>query len=204
MFTKAGLLLVLTLVGNASIAQSNDWVSKQQQQHIKFHSEFYTKDYICEVKSSAEVKFDITKNAWGVDLNHKYEIGKKELVRIIKSDDISTPIPLCGVNDRPLSSNFYANKYLCLIMTHPKRVGYQQFLSSPDEVDATHYKCLLNIETRYGKSDVNTLACNGQFKFSLTHSKYFDSDLSIGPYSGTLEEKLSQKIRAADCTNINN
>lgn len=203
MFVKTILPLTLIAVCASSVAQSNDWVIRKQQQHIKFHNSFHTKDYICEIKTSAEVKFDINKNTWSVVTNAKNILGGKELIRIIKSDDIVKPLALCGVNDTPLSNDSYADKYFCLIMTHPKSNGYSRFLSKPDEIDATHYKCLLDISSRQGKADVNTLVCEGNFKFSLTHSKYFDNDLSIGPY-GLFEEKLSQKIQAADCTSINN
>ena len=184
---------------------AQDYEATQRKLHRAFHDSFNTRDYLCTISNVSEIKFDIKTKKWSIDNAGQYNLGRNELIRIIKSDDISAPIINCNPRDEPQSYSSKDNKYFCLINTHPKSDSdIDKIFSKPDEVDSTHYKCLLDIRQNHGKDDVHTLICNSQFKFVLNYGKYFDNNFSIGPYSNILSnEKLSQRIETADCNKLN-
>ena len=197
------VMCLFQLFLNSAFSQTGDWLSDQKRMHSSFHSNFHTTDYICEATKVAKFVYDIKSNSWVEPNTTVSSAGKKELFRIIKSDDMRIPISLCEARDEPQSVDSKLNKYFCIINTHPKSDGWSRYLTSPDGVDATHYKCLLNIQQRPNEENVNTLICTGGLKFVLTFEKYFDNNFVIGPYS-SYDKVLTQSMEAGDCKSINN
>jgi hypothetical protein len=196
-FSIVLIFLVCPFVTNAQ-----DFVTTQKNLHRSFHQSFKTTDYQCTISNVSEITYDIKSDKWTIDNSGKFHLGRKEFIRIIKSDDITTPIPLCGARDEPQANFLKDDKYFCLISVRPRSnsIGERLLFPDPDKIDATHYKCLLDIKQNTGKQNVNTLVCNSNFKFVLNFAKYFSSDLVLGPYRDFPQEKLSQRYETADCS----
>lgn len=184
-------LIIAILVQTAflSLVHADEWADKYKLKQYDFIKTFKTSEYICEYKTSVITSFNLNNKKWRT-YNNSYQIGKKEFLKIIKSDDFNNDINLCTDKDFPQSSDLHLNKHFCIIEKHPgeKSAGSE-----------THYKCLLDIAEKMNGEQINTLVCNNKdYKFVLNQGKVFDNDFVIGPYS-SYDDVLSQQMSTADC-----
>ena len=187
----------------ASYAQNEDYerlLAQRKAMHLIFNNKFRSSEYACKVSNDIEVKFDFKSGRWDVNNNKDgYLPDRTNKLYIIKSDDISKPINLCGEKDEPRSNEFMANKYFCIIMMI-RYDGDRAAATLGLTESQTNYKCLLDINN-YSGEDILTLNCSENFKFSLNYSKYLSTNWTFGPDSPD-RKKLGQEVQTGDCQRV--
>lgn len=195
---KFMIFVFLLLPSFESFAQADaheKWLKIEKLKHYEFVKNFTTREYICETKVNITPTYDKKLKKWYIDKNNE-TLQQKKFLKIIKSDDIKSAIPLCGENNSPQSDQSNLNKYFCIIATYPNGSLYK------DKIQSTNYKCMLNVsEPSNDSENVNTLTCgeDGSFQFNFNEGIFFKNNFGIfGIGNG-----LTSNISTGDCMRVN-